>query len=177
MEVLQAYIIKHKAMPQNQVVDALSRRYTLLSTMRASVVGFEVLKDLYNDDPFFGAIWEGCPRGPSKQFFLQDGFLFKGSCLCITQYSLRDAILMEARNSSHGEHFGQNKTLAITKETFYWPKMERNVMRYVQKCSLYHMAKSHSQNTGSYTPHPVLQTPWQDVTIDFCSGIAKNIAE
>lgn len=52
------FVIKHKAGTQNRVVDALSRRHSLLSTMQARVVGFDTFSDLYCDDPDFRVPWE-----------------------------------------------------------------------------------------------------------------------
>ena len=59
MKFLQVYnfTIKHKAGVQNVVVDALSRKYTLLSSMQVKVVGFEILKDLYENDDDLSKIW------------------------------------------------------------------------------------------------------------------------
>jgi hypothetical protein len=45
---------KHKAGKLNQVVDALSQKHSLLNAMQVQVVGFEVVKQLYKDDPDFG---------------------------------------------------------------------------------------------------------------------------
>ena len=49
---LQAYnfSIKHEKGLQNLVADALSRKYSILTSMQVKVMGFEVLKDLYVDD-------------------------------------------------------------------------------------------------------------------------------
>ena len=44
------FVLKHKSGTQNKVADALSRRHALLSTLQVKVIGFEVLKDLYEDD-------------------------------------------------------------------------------------------------------------------------------
>ncbi|PKI67469.1 hypothetical protein CRG98_012053 [Punica granatum] len=117
VEFLQAYtfVIKHKSGAQNQVADALSRRHTFLSSMEVKVVGFEVVKELYEKDPDFSKIWSECSKGASKDFFLQDGFLFKNNCLCIPRCSLREAIVKEAHDGGLGGHFGLDKILALKK--------------------------------------------------------------
>nr|CAD1832991.1 unnamed protein product [Ananas comosus var. bracteatus] len=85
VEFLQVYTfhIKHKAGKQNKVADALNQRYTLLLTMQVQVLGFEVLKELYEDDSYFGKVWKDCSSGSHSKFILHDGYLFKGNLLCI----------------------------------------------------------------------------------------------
>ncbi|XP_056694837.1 uncharacterized protein [Spinacia oleracea] len=48
------FVLKHKSGTQNKVADGLSRRHALLSTLQVKVIGFEVLKDLYEDDEDLG---------------------------------------------------------------------------------------------------------------------------
>jgi RNase H-like domain found in reverse transcriptase len=91
VKFLQGYTlhIKHKSDVSNQVVDALSRRHSLLSTMKVNVLGFEVIMELYVDDEFFGKIKAECAKGPYKEFMVNDRYLFYGNRLCIPNYSLR----------------------------------------------------------------------------------------
>ena len=58
VEFLQAYnfIIKHKAGVHNVVLDALSRKHALLTSMQFKVVGFEMVNELYEKDADFGEI-------------------------------------------------------------------------------------------------------------------------
>ena len=44
------YVIKYKQGKENIVVDALSRRYALVSTLNAKLLGFEYVKELYVND-------------------------------------------------------------------------------------------------------------------------------
>ena len=104
---------------QNVVADALSRKHSLLSTMEVKVVGFEILKELYAADPYFGSIWQECEKGPFEQFLKHDGYLFKANRLCVPQCSLRQSIIMEAHDSRIGGHFGRDKTLDLVEEKFY----------------------------------------------------------
>ena len=64
---------------QNQVTDALSHRHSLLSTMQVNVLGFEMVKELYKEDPYFAKAWAECSKGPYHSFLLQNGYLFKGN--------------------------------------------------------------------------------------------------
>jgi hypothetical protein len=52
----------------NTVANALSRRYSLISTMQVQVIGFDEFKDLYGDDPDFADIWQKCESRPFQQF-------------------------------------------------------------------------------------------------------------
>ena len=67
-----------------------------------------------------------------------------------------------------------DKTLALIKEKFYWPKLERDVIRHIQRCHICHIAKSGNQNTGLYKSLPVPKAPWEDVSMDFVLGLPRT---
>ena len=123
------------------------------------MIGFEVVKDLYQNDADFGAIWAACSKGSIDHFSQQNGFLFKGNRLCIPQGSLKESIIREAHGGGLAGHFGRDKTLALVQEHFLWPKLIQDVKRIVDRCLVCHKAKSHGQNTGLYTPLPVPNSP------------------
>ena len=87
---------------------------------------------------------------------------------------MRQVILAEAHGGVLGGHFGRDKTLALVQSNFYWPKMFRDVDRHVKQCRMCHLAKIRSQNSGLYTPLPVPNAPWEDVSLDFVLGLPRT---
>ena len=176
VELMQSYSfsIKHKAGTLNKVADALSRRHALLSTMQVQTVGFEIFKELYVNDSDFASIWEKCQNQPYQSFIIQDGFLFKGNRLCIPSCSLRELIMKEGHAGGLAGHFGVTKTVSWLSEQFYWPRMERDITRFIKKCRVCRVAKTRSSNVGLYQPLPILVAPWVDVSLDFVLGLPRT---
>ena len=103
-----------------------------------------------------------------------DGFLFKGNTLCIPSYSLRLSILDELHGGTLGEQFSEAKTLALVKANFFWPKLDKDIARFVKKCVVCMMAKTHGNNAGLYTPLPIPNMPWEEVSLDFVLGLPRT---
>jgi hypothetical protein len=57
------YIIKHKKGKDNVIVDALSRRYTMLSQHDHKFFGLESIKELYATDLDFKDAYKNCREG------------------------------------------------------------------------------------------------------------------
>ena len=60
------------------------------------------------------------------------------------------------------------------KEQFFWPGLKRNVAQIVAQCRTCAVAKQQRQNTGLYTPLPVPDCPWQDISVDFVLGLPRT---
>lgn len=176
VEFLQSFqfAIKHKSGKLNKVADALSRRHALLNAMQSMVVGFEIVTTLYEDDSDFGNLWKACSSGPKNQFFIHNGFLFKGKQLCVPNCSLREAIIREAHGGGLAGHFGRDKTSSMVQENFYWPKLVQDVEKIVRRCATCQKAKMHGSNAGLYTPLPIPTAPWEDVSMDFIVGLPRT---
>jgi hypothetical protein len=177
---LQGYnfFLKHKSGKQNQVVDALSRRVVLLNIMETEVVGFDAIKDLYESDSDFWEVVDqlknpvpGNADSVHGDYLMQDGYLFKGKQLCIPIGSMRENIIREFHSSGMAGHFGKDKTIALVEDKYYWPKMKRDITRFVERCRVCQVAKGHSQNTGLYMPLPVPVRPWTNLSMDFVLGL------
>ena len=63
------YVIKHKQGKANVVVDALSRRHTLLNVLDTQFLGFDHIKEIYKDDLDFSHIYQEWSKGEHKDFF------------------------------------------------------------------------------------------------------------
>jgi hypothetical protein len=71
-------------------------------------------------------------------------------------------------------HFGRDKTFEMLADHFYWPKMRRNVERLVRRCITCHKAKSKLKPYGLYTPLPIANNPWKDISMDFVLGLPQT---
>nr|GEX33759.1 RNA-directed DNA polymerase [Tanacetum cinerariifolium] len=159
VEFIQAFsfVIRHMVGSDNQVSDALSRRHLLITTMQIRVQGFDSFCRRYCDDSDFKEIWSKCDNAPFQKFSKLDGYLFKGI----------EKETVKGHACGLAGHFGTDKTLALLREQFYWPKMERDVNRLLERCRTCHIANTHSSDAGLYTPLSVPAALWKDVSLDF----------
>ena len=73
------------------MADALSRRYALVSTLNAKLLGFEYVKELYSNDDDFA-----CEKAMFGKFYRLDGYLFRENKLCVPNSSMCELLVREA---------------------------------------------------------------------------------
>lgn len=150
------FVLKHKSGKSNVVADALSRRSSLLTVLQTEVIGFTELCDLYACDDDFADIWNKCSQHiPCQDFHIQQNYFFKGNQLCIPNTSLRQQLLQELHCNGLSAHAGRDRTLALLQACFFWPKLRRDVVHFVERCPTCQIYKGSTQNTGLYTPLPI----------------------
>ena len=71
-------------------------------------------------------------------------------------------------------HFGIHKTLDLLQEHFHWPGMKHDVISVCAKCITCRQAKSRIQPHGLYSPLPVPEHPWTDISMDFVLGLPRS---
>lgn len=87
---------------------------------------------------------------------------------------MRDKIIQEKHNGNLSGHFGINKTLELVQRFYYWPKLLRDVTRYVEQCVVCMKEKGGSSNAGLYQPLPVPNRPLECVSMDLIVGLPKK---
>jgi hypothetical protein len=71
-------------------------------------------------------------------------------------------------------HFGVKKTEDILASHFFWPKMRRDVVRFVAHCTTCQKAKSQLNSYGLYMPLPAPTVPWEDIFMNFVLGLPRT---
>ena len=169
------YVVKYKKGKDNLVADALSRRNVLLNQLEVKVPGLEGLKDLYHSDHEFSEPYAKCTAGKGwEKYHIHDGFLFRANKICVPNCSIRLLLLQESHAGGLMGHFGWKKTYELLADHFYCPKMRRDVERLVQRCVTCHKAKSKLNPHCLYTPLPIPNVPWEDISMDFVLGLPRT---
>jgi hypothetical protein len=71
-------------------------------------------------------------------------------------------------------HFGAKKTEDALAGYFFWPKMRRDVERFVARCTTCQKAKSRLNPHGLYMPLPVPSARWENISMDFVLGLPRT---
>jgi hypothetical protein len=170
-----SYVIKHKKGKKNVIVDALSRRYALLTRLNYKIFGLETIKDQYVYDADFKDVLLHCKDGKTwNKFVFNDGFVFWATKLFILASSIRLLLLQEAHRGGLMGHFSVKKTENIPTAYFFWPKMRRDMIQFVARCTTCQRAKWWLNPHGFYMPLPISSVPQEDISMDFVLGLPRT---
>ena len=86
---------------------------------------------------------------------------------------MRENIIKEKHNGSLEDHFGLDKTLEQVRRFYYWPKLQVDVRRYVEGCTIFQREKGTSSNARLYQPLPIPNRPWECVSMDLSWGFLE----
>ena len=73
----------------------------------ASLIDFEHLKFIYVGGKNFGELFQECQRRPKGEFQIQQGYLFKGTGLCVPNCGIRELLIREVYRGSLPSHFDE----------------------------------------------------------------------
>ena len=113
----------------------------------------------------------------SNFFVLEDRVLsYKGGRICVTNdEEIKKQILQEAYNTPYAMHPCTTKMYKDLKKHIWWPRMKMDVIEYVTRCLTCQQVKvEHQRSGGLLQPLSFPEWKWEEVTIDFLSGLPKS---
>jgi hypothetical protein len=71
-------------------------------------------------------------------------------------------------------HFGVKKTEDVLAAHFFWPRMRRDVERFMAPFTSCQKSKSRLNQHGLYMSLHVPSVPWEDISMDFVLGLPRT---
>jgi transposase InsO family protein len=134
----------------------------------------------YAADPFPDEILELLENGTrySKKISLaecgkrNDRLTFRERLYVPNFEPLRLQLLKSHHDNPAAGHPGRAKTLDLLTRGYFWPTMRKDVDRYVANCHTCQRNRTPRHKPyGCLKPLPVPHKPWQDISMDFVTGL------
>ena len=182
--------IRYRKGALNSVADALSRipEINALSFVEFNNDLFDLIrgKQKYLDDRTFSKFWKRAETGidvdygttstPKNLYYVANGLLYRNSKVCIPHIKdIKNKILYECHDAPSAGHPGVQRTLALIKARFFWPKMKPEVEAYVIRCPQCQVIKAERQKkAGLLQPLDIPAEKWQSISMDFIVGLPRS---
>ncbi|GJP77183.1 hypothetical protein CLOP_g7612 [Closterium sp. NIES-67] len=89
-----------------------------------------------------------------------------------TYRTLRKLLIHEAHDFNFSGHYSIDKTTKLLSRNYYWPNLPTDVQQYVTSyATCQRMKSSRLQPAGLLQPLEPPSRPWQQVTMDFVTGL------
>lgn len=89
-------------------------------------------------------------------------------------WGLQKELLKETHDSPWAGHPGQECTLALLSQSYYWPRMENDVEQYVKTCLVCQQDKTERRKeAGLLEQLPILERPWMSLSMDYIVNLPK----
>jgi Integrase zinc binding domain/Integrase core domain len=176
----------------NKVADALSRiegQSCPLNSSHGSLYVFseiipQWMQDIfqsYSNDTWISSLFSTLQLNPTSKPHLtlhQDLLWWKGKVCVGSHGNWRQKMLQLTHDSSSGGHSGIVVTYHRLRQSFYWPKMKDDVIKFIQTCPNCQMDKNeHIHTPGLLQPLPIPEEAWCSVGIDFITGLPKHASK
>ena len=84
-------------------------------------------------------------------------------------------VLDSEHDSKVAGHFGQDKTIELIRRNFWWPKMDEQIIQYIQSCTNCQQDKSRRHKKyGLLSPLELPHAPWQSIAMDFITDLPPS---
>ncbi len=98
--------------------------------------------------------------------------LYRGRLYVPDHEPLRLFLLRTHHQTPAVGHPGRSKTLELLQRPYHWPRMRADVARFVRNCHACQRSRTARHRPfGILRPLPVPDRPWQDISMDFVTGL------
>lgn len=174
--------VKYKPGLENKAADALSRCYgdVEMNVMISSpkwVEGKQLLQEVSKDVNIQKMITELSNNPDARPgFYVQQGVLFhKGRLVIASDSPFIPLLLKEFHSTPMGGHSGFLRTYRRLADNIYWVGMQKTVRNFVRSCDVCQRQKYSATTPGGLLPPlPIPNAVWEDLSIDFITGLPKS---
>ena len=128
-------------------------------------------------DPYLSRVIKELEKNSSshRHYTLQHGRLFyKGRLVLSSNSAWIPKLLQEFHSTPIGGHSGVYRTYRQLAVSIYWRGMMTQVMKFVAECPICQRCKYQATNpVGLLQSLLVSQAIWEDISLDFISGLPK----
>jgi hypothetical protein len=171
-------VIEYKKGKENKVVNALSRKDSLISTISFATPAWVTnIEASYSDDPHYTEIIQQLMANALAvpHYSIHSGILrYKGKICIGNSAELNKKIISSLHSSTIGGYSGIKTTYQRVKRVFYWPQLRRDAEQCNASCPVCQRAKSeHCHYTGLLTPLPIPNLAWTFISMYFIDGMQE----
>lgn len=174
--------IVHRKGKLNVVPDALSRSPL---PEEVNILGV-LLEDL---EPWYLKMRDNITNHPENypHWAIKDGYIYKylpkniplktnmSDWKLVVPLSQRKQIISQCHDIPTSGHFGFYKTIKKITENFYWPKMRKDVFKYIRNCDICHSQKMpNSAPMGFMGTERKISMPFQCIFLDFLGPYPRS---
>lgn len=176
-----SFDVIHRKGIYNVVPDALSRSVPIsVDTVAIS---------LENVDPFYVNLRKRILATPGNypSWLVKDDLLYKhvpsktsmktnlSEWKLLVPKSQRKEVIKSLHDPPLSSHFGFYKTLGRVLELYYWPKMRRDILKYVRSCKTCASQKlSNTARIGHMGGEKKVEFPWQIIAVDLMGPLPRS---
>jgi hypothetical protein len=96
----------------------------------------------------------------------EEGVLYQRARLWVAS-CLKTSVLESEYDSKVAGHMGQDKTKELIRRNFCWPKMNKDIIQYVQSCPNCQKNKAmRHKSYGLLQPLELAYSPWKSIAMD-----------
>ena len=174
--------VKYKPGLENRAADALSRCYD--EGEMNSIISYPLwvdkkkLLDEIDTDPYIQKLIAEVQETPEKRpgFYVKQGvLLYHGRLVISPESSSIPWLLEEFHSTPVGGHSRFLRTYRRLADSLYWVGMQKSVRDFVRACDVCQRQKYNATTPGGLLqPLPTPNAVWEDLTLDFITGLPKS---